>query len=351
MIKSLKIWNFQSHEETKLNFSPGVNVIVGDSDSGKSAIIRALRWIVYGKPKGDGVCSWWGGGTKVSIEIDDLRVIRRKDKTGNSYKLLQDGDSKTFRAIGTDIPEEIEKLINLDEINIQRQGDKHFLLSNTSGEVAQQFNRMAQLEKIDIGRKNIESAIRDTTIDLRKKAEEKKELKQSYRGFAYIEDVEQVLETLESLSEELKNLENTKKGISLLLPAIETTEKAIKAESRLLKAEDIVFYIRTLYADKTAKTDKVSQISAACEQIDTLASRIKKREKLLSAETAVNQILVKYNEMQQTTGNRKKLRALVQDIQDKHSLILTQEMANISNEKEYKEIFPKTCPLCGNKTK
>ena len=38
MIKSLKIHNVQSYEDTALVFSDGINVIIGASDQGKSAI-------------------------------------------------------------------------------------------------------------------------------------------------------------------------------------------------------------------------------------------------------------------------------------------------------------------------
>jgi exonuclease SbcC len=53
-IKKLSLRNFQSHRETDLEFSPGLNIIVGPSDQGKSAIIRALRWLFYNEPRGTG---------------------------------------------------------------------------------------------------------------------------------------------------------------------------------------------------------------------------------------------------------------------------------------------------------
>jgi len=52
LIRSLEIENFQSHELTKLDLHKGLNVIVGPSDQGKSALIRALRWLCYNEPKG-----------------------------------------------------------------------------------------------------------------------------------------------------------------------------------------------------------------------------------------------------------------------------------------------------------
>jgi len=46
MINSLTIQNFQSHKNTTLEFDNGINIIIGQSDSGKTAIIRALNWVI-----------------------------------------------------------------------------------------------------------------------------------------------------------------------------------------------------------------------------------------------------------------------------------------------------------------
>ncbi|MFR9297315.1 MAG: AAA family ATPase, partial [Aedoeadaptatus pacaensis] len=43
-IEKIILVNFQSHVYSELSLSRGVNVIVGPSDSGKTAIMRALRW-------------------------------------------------------------------------------------------------------------------------------------------------------------------------------------------------------------------------------------------------------------------------------------------------------------------
>src|SRR5205085_9883685 len=50
-ITELEIKGYQSHEDTKIAFTGGLNAIVGPSDSGKSAILRALRFVLYNEPK------------------------------------------------------------------------------------------------------------------------------------------------------------------------------------------------------------------------------------------------------------------------------------------------------------
>ena len=60
MIRKLNIQNIQSHKNTELEFSPGINAIVGSSNNGKSAILRALYWVRYNRPLGiDNLLSHW----------------------------------------------------------------------------------------------------------------------------------------------------------------------------------------------------------------------------------------------------------------------------------------------------
>jgi chromosome segregation ATPase len=47
MLKSLRIINFESHKDTTINFTDGFNVIIGQSDGGKSSIIRAIAAVCY----------------------------------------------------------------------------------------------------------------------------------------------------------------------------------------------------------------------------------------------------------------------------------------------------------------
>ena len=52
VISSLTLENFQSHKESKIVFDKGLTVIIGQTDQGKSAIIRALKWVLYNEPRG-----------------------------------------------------------------------------------------------------------------------------------------------------------------------------------------------------------------------------------------------------------------------------------------------------------
>jgi DNA repair exonuclease SbcCD ATPase subunit len=49
MILSLHLVNFETHKDSLIEFSPGMNVIRGSTDQGKSTIRRALTYVVFKK--------------------------------------------------------------------------------------------------------------------------------------------------------------------------------------------------------------------------------------------------------------------------------------------------------------
>ena len=49
MITSIELGNFISHSETKLDFEDGVTVFVGHNGAGKSSIIDAITFGLFGE--------------------------------------------------------------------------------------------------------------------------------------------------------------------------------------------------------------------------------------------------------------------------------------------------------------
>ena len=204
MIKSIEIKNFQSHKDTKLDFLPGVNIIVGTSDSGKTVIIRALKWVAKNRPSGDAFRSNWGGDTEVVLKVDDTKVIRRRTKTKNEYQI----EEMVLKVPKTDVPKEVEDVLNIDEINLQGQFDSSFLLSATSGEVANHFNKIANFEKIGQTIQTIRLDLLQYNRDLGFSKERLIELREGIKEFEYIPDFEKDLVIVEVSLKRFKQLEN-----------------------------------------------------------------------------------------------------------------------------------------------
>ena len=105
-IKKIELHNFQSHEYTEMEFDRGLNVILGNSDVGKTAILRAIKWALYNEPKGDYFIRQ--GEKEVSVKVtfsNGVVVERAKTPSKNSYFLVDSsGNEMRFEGFGIDVP-------------------------------------------------------------------------------------------------------------------------------------------------------------------------------------------------------------------------------------------------------
>ena len=162
MIKQLQLKRFQSHDDATLDFRPGVNMIVGESDKGKSAILRALRWVIFNRPSGFTFRSHWAGkgeASSVTVVMTNETVTRLRDEKRNVYEVGV--FDNPLEAVRTDVPDEAKDALAMSDLNLQRQGDKPFLLDDPAPEVARVLNRVAGLDGIDITHTNVTGMIRD----------------------------------------------------------------------------------------------------------------------------------------------------------------------------------------------
>ena len=147
MIKKLHIKGFQSWKNLSVDLSPGINVFVGESDQGKSAIIRALRWLLFNRPTGDAFRNFdLKKKELVSVGAEFAPggwVTRRKNSTVNEYVLGQGAEVVVLKALRSDIPAEVQELTRIPGTNIQAQHEQYFLLDQSPGQVAKEFNKVA----------------------------------------------------------------------------------------------------------------------------------------------------------------------------------------------------------------
>jgi len=145
MLTKLLLTNFQKHKEKQVKLDPLVTTIIGPSDTGKSSIIRALRWAALNKPAGDSFIRKGAKGATVAVEIDEQRIVRGRGTGGNMYFL---GDEE-FKAFGNGLPQPIQDHLNLEDFNFQGQHDPPYWFCLSSGQVSRELNRIVNLDKID----------------------------------------------------------------------------------------------------------------------------------------------------------------------------------------------------------
>lgn len=145
MLTRLCLVNFQKHRRLDVELSPAVTTIAGPSDTGKSAVLRALRWLALNKPQGSSFVKKGTKAATVVVEVEGAQVRRKRGPGANLYRLGEE----EFRSFGTGVPNAVEELLNLNEMNFQRQHDPPFWFSLSPSQISRELNRIVDLESID----------------------------------------------------------------------------------------------------------------------------------------------------------------------------------------------------------
>lgn len=270
MIEELHLINCQSHPDSLLEFEPGLNVITGDTDSGKSAIIRGLNKIVYNSMPSKELVSHWGGPLKIAVKIDGNTVILKHDKK-DSYAL----NKTTFNAVGSKVPEEVQQLFNMNSINIQNQIDTFFLLNETSGYVASYLNEIANLSQIDSTTKSIKSELNEVKRSIINDKVTLNEKEEAVKSYSFLTELESAIKEAEQLEEKVSAIQIEVYAIQTLLDTIENIDGKLLKNKKLLS-------LRPIINDALNLTDEINELELKSSKLKSLTNSLQYLESELS---------------------------------------------------------------------
>lgn len=244
MINSIRLVNWRSHSDTKLQFHEGTNLLVGIMGSGKSSVLEGISFALYGtfpalerrrlkienlirynEPMAKVALefAWDGSGFRVEREIERTkRATSTKAEVFKDGKLVEHGTSSVTRYIEdlTDVDYDLfTRAIYSDQNNID-----HFLNLDPRRR-KQEIDTLLGLDKFETARANVVSVI-GRVRDRRKAFEsrfskEKLEEKESKEK----EHSAQASSKEKSLSEAKGEIEAKRKQADALLSSFETMKK------------------------------------------------------------------------------------------------------------------------------
>ena len=343
MINSIKIQNFQSHVNTTLDLDPGVTAIVGPSDCGKSVVFRALNWLINNRPGGQEFHSWVGGDPSVSINLGTDYIARCRRANENIYTL----NDQEFKAFGTNVPEPIQKALNISDINFQFQLDDPFLFGETPGNIARKLNEVVDLAVIDKALFNINQRYRQEVNQL-KNAEDKKEaLSDELEEYVWLANADTSLTELEQLDQSVIHNKQQALAIEIIIKEIGHIEKEIdQVSSGPIKAENEMQELINLdnQIDKNFKDSQI--LDDLIGEIDGLKEEIEKAERCLRFESAVQDALALDDAITTRWNDRLKFRVLVDHIKIDQRTFDNKKLELEATENKFHELMPEVCPLC-----
>ena len=397
MIEGIALRHFQAHEHTELKFHPGVNSIIGTSNSGKSSILRALFWVQYNRPSGQDFVSHWNRNksgnpvepTEVDVNLDERVITRKRAKDFNGYEIWTsdgppEGPEVSLEAVGVDAPEMIQRMLNLSETNIQRQMDAPFLLSASNADVARFFNKVIRLDIIDRVLGTAESRRRKMKQEAVEVAGQVERVEAQLAELDWIEGAEKILakadrvqERIAGFTAQIEELRETTvrfEALSITIAELGETVKARRILERVLEAaqtqtllekstetlealvrgyhnreDDLELDMRPsrillqkIEATVAARKDTASEIAALKESLDSFRDMSGLTEALQRLKAA-SRIVASIEKIDVKDPAPDQLARLVEQYQDSARTIklATKEI------KIQTDLLPEICPTCG----
>ncbi len=334
MIRRLQIRGFRTHERQDIKFSPRVNSIIGRNATGKSTLIRAIRWVARNKPAGASVINWDAEKASVRLTSGKHKVTRIKGKNINSYRL----DGKMYKAFGNDVPGDIKKVLGLSDINFQGQHDAPFWFCETAGEVSRQLNIIVNLEVIDTTLSKIVTALHKSRTTIEVVEDRLGKATNQLSKLSHVEEMDEALCAIENLQTqrqakavEAATIRETVKLVQIY-QAEQENSRELNQNSRFVLAkgsnyQEIVGQVKTL--------SKAVELGSQLQQ--AIKARPPSLGPLEKARIRVKKIVNQYNELETLTIR-------VNELEEKKCQV-RKELNRC--EEQLGKIARGQCPLCG----
>ena len=189
MITSIELGDFLAHTNTNLDFDNGVTVFVGHNGAGKSSIIDAITFALFGqhtRKSNKGLIKRGStqGFAKVNFSVNgkNYEAVRKIDSKGTLSAKFSEikGDERVEIAagerkqFGESMTQEVEKAIGLDfeklkVASIVQQGELNAIINAKPKEFKELLNAIIGIDKLDVASESMKSVNKEFRQSIRKK--------------------------------------------------------------------------------------------------------------------------------------------------------------------------------------
>ena len=344
MIISVEIFNFQSHKHTLVNLVKGVNVIIGPSDAGKSALFRAINWVRSNRPLGDAYRSEWGGDTRVILKTDDQQSIERV-RTDKLNLYIVNGE--TLKAFGTEPPEEVFKALRIDLYSVQTQDDPAFLLAMSPGEAAQVLNKAASIDVIDRVIKGLNKGYRKLGQSLSLRDEQMKGYEAELERYQGLDDIQIQMSNVETIHDDVIIFTNKNAHMKSLYFRYKMLNKQLRPYKKVDKTVEEAANTLSIYDKLDKDNTKQTRNVILYNQYRALSKELQALSKLDEAVVLVNKLDTSYQFYNNVVKNKKALNRFIDTYETLEDNLEDIDMELEELRIEYNKLAPEECPLCG----
>ena len=356
LLKSIKLNNVRSYLDQKIDFPIGSLLLSGDIGSGKSTILLAVEFALFGSKPSELPASSLlrhgknEGSVELSFELEGKNIIIKRNLkkgkngikqevghviTGGIKKELSPVEMKSevFDLLGypKDLVAKGKDLIYRYTVYTPQEEMKRILAEDTDT----RLNTLRKVFNIDKYKKIRENS----SIFLRSVKEKRKE----FGGF--ISDLEEKKKELEQIKKEISDLDEK---IKIIMPKVEKAKEDVnKKRKKISVYEDKVNELNKLRNDSTILDSDLNNIiknhNKNNNDIERLIKQITELENNLGKEEIIDSAVIK-EKVQNLEYNLKKLNEELENIKQK----LNEYGINKDKAEEIIDTVSKMekCPLC-----
>lgn len=210
ILTRIKLLNFQCHSKVDIPIKSRITSIIGPSDVGKSAILRAIRWCLQNQAP-SGFQKHQTTKTEVALEFVSGQTIQRVRHGSKNRYIIGD---KVFEAVGAGGPPMlVSQICPTNELNFQTQHEAPLWFSSSEGEIARQLNQVVELDKMDFLQSRLQSLERKTVANVELLQEKVQEVQARLKKLDFVQDQKQDLLAIKAI---FQKVESTTKSIQRL---------------------------------------------------------------------------------------------------------------------------------------
>lgn len=337
-LKALTVQNFQRHKKISLVFSRTLTTLVGSTDAGKSALLRALRWVCLNDFVGSDFIREGAQSTEVQISFRhqkaDHQITRIKGDRVNSYEL----DGKEYKSFATNVPEDIARSLQLSEINFQGQHDAPFWFNETAGEVSRRLNAVVDLSVIDIVMSKAAAVLRESESlvkvgeqRMEKMNQDQQELNPQLGRIAHFETIRKLRKAYDQKNEYTDHLE------TIFQEGSSYSQKLVSLRARIASAGDL----QKRMGQWLQRERQVATLGKLLPELDALER--------ITQPPSLDAVTACYESARSTQQRIQELEALVGEVTQVEQTIKTATEKNRSAALVFHRATKnERCPMCQN---